>query len=106
MVGGMVWALSQNKSLKEVIIDDGPTPHQVFWWCNNKNSWAVRKGDWKLLKNPNDPTHKAPITREDSLFLVNIADYPDELKNLAGAYPEKVKELSMEFDNWYEGKEQ
>ena len=82
-------------------MENDPTPHHAFWWYQNKNSWAVRKGDWKLLKNPTDPANKAPITAEDSLFLVNIHDNPDELKNSAKDYPEKVKELTHEFNRWY-----
>ena len=95
----------EGKSLRNVIIDNESTPHDVFWWYQSKNYWAVRKGNWKLLKNPNDPTNKAPITAKDSLFLVNIQDHPDELENLATENPEKVKELTREFNMWYEGAE-
>jgi len=89
------------KSLKDVIIDDAATPHEVFCWHQRKDYWAVRKGDWKLLRNPVDPTDKAPITKNDSLFLVNIHENPDELENLAGQYPEKVDELRREYMDWY-----
>ncbi len=90
------------KSLKEVIVENNDSPHDAFWWYQNKNKWAVRKGDWKLLKNPKDPTNKARIGASDSLFLVNIMDNPNELKNLASEHPEKVKELTLEYHNWYE----
>ncbi len=84
-----------------MIIKNDSTPHNAFWWHRNKNTWAVRKDDWKLLKNPTDPSNKAPITANDSLFLVNIHDHPDEMTNLANEYPEKVKELILEYDAWY-----
>ncbi|MFT5886346.1 MAG: arylsulfatase A [Arcticibacterium sp.] len=92
----------EGKSLKEVIMENDASPHNAFWWYQNKNSWAVRKGDWKLLKNPKDPSNKAPLTEGDSLFLVNILDNPDELTNLANEYPEKVQELTEEYHNWNE----
>ena len=90
----------EGKSLNEVIFKNAPTPHKVFWWYAKK-SWAVRKGDWKLLKNPKDPSKKAPIEKKDSLFLVNIHDNPDELVNMANEYPDKVKELIQEYNDWY-----
>jgi len=92
----------EGKSLKEVIVENDASPHNAFWWYQNENTWAVRKGDWKLLKNPKDPSNKAPITESDSLFLVNILDNPDELTNLANEYPEKVKELTEEYHDWNE----
>jgi len=90
----------EGKSLNEVIFKNAPTPHEVFWWYAKK-SWAVRKGDWKLLKNPKDPSKKAPIEKKDSLFLVNIHDNPDELVNMANEYPDKVEELIQEYNDWY-----
>jgi len=91
----------EGKSLKEVISGNEPTPHEVFWWWDRNNRWAVRKGDWKLLKDPIDPSDKAPIAKKDSLFLVNIQNHPDEMVNVADKYPEKVEELIREFNTWY-----
>ncbi|WP_411030530.1 sulfatase-like hydrolase/transferase [Spongiimicrobium sp. 3-5] len=91
----------EGMSLKEVIIENDSTPHDAFWWYQNENTWAVRKGDWKLLKNPNDTSNKAPITENDSLFLVNVLANPDEMTNLSNTYPEKVKELILEYNTWY-----
>jgi arylsulfatase A-like enzyme len=75
--------------------------HEVFWWWDTHKRWAVRKGDWKLLKNPIDPSKKAVLGKKDSLFLVNINENPDELVNVADKYPEKVEELIREFNEWY-----
>ncbi|MFY0626775.1 MAG: sulfatase-like hydrolase/transferase [Reichenbachiella sp.] len=91
----------EGKSLRKVILKNSKTEHDVFWWWENENKWAVRKGAWKLLKNPNDPTKKAPIMKKDSLFLVNIQDHPDELVNVANANPEKIEELIKEYQDWY-----
>lgn len=42
--------------------------------------------------NPNDERFAAAIIREPLLF--NLATDPDETNNLAGKYPEKIKEMS------------
>ena len=69
-------------------------------------AYAIRQGDWKFIPanatkeangmgsgaNPDDPRFAAAIVREGLLF--NLAEDPDETKNLADKYPEKVKELS------------
>jgi len=91
----------EGKSLKGVISDQQPSAHKSFCWYSNPNRWAVRKGDWKLLKNPIDPTAKAPLTDADSLFLVNLAVTPEEMKNQAFEHPEVVEELSQVYQKWY-----
>lgn len=91
----------EGKSMEKVIFDNTNSSHKAFWWYTNENRWAVRKGDWKLLMNPIDPTNKSPITENDSLFLVNIKDNPRELENFAIQHPEKVKELIQEYKDWH-----
>ncbi len=68
-------------------------------------AFAIRQGDWKFIPanatagasgmgsgaNPNDPRFAAAIIHEPLLF--NLAEDPDETKNLANKYPDKVKEL-------------
>ena len=85
------------KSLKQVIIEDGPTPHETFYWRlgQGKNAqWVVRQGDWKLLGNPRDNSHKAELTKDDRLFLVNLGEDITEMTNIAGNHPEVVSRLS------------
>jgi len=91
----------EGKSLQEVIMNNDSTPHEAFWWWANEKYWAVRKGDWKLLKNPWDPAEKAPLEKKDSLFLVNIQEHPDELVNVAEEYPDKMEELLQAYEAWY-----
>lgn len=91
----------EGKSLKNVILDDAASSHEVFWWFSRADRWAVRKGDWKLLKNAIDPSQKAPLPDKDSLFLVNIKEAPNELENLANEHPEIIEELMQEYDDWY-----
>ncbi|MBX2843244.1 MAG: sulfatase-like hydrolase/transferase [Flammeovirgaceae bacterium] len=93
----------EGKSLAETIKKGKQSPHDKFWWYSNKNIWAIRKGDWKLLKNPRDPSHKTVLAENDSLFLVNIKIHPEELENQAEQHPEKVKELMAEYELWYDG---
>ncbi len=88
------------KSMKEIIYNaDAATGHESFYWTTgNQKRWAIRKDQWKLLKNPVDPTGKYPLDPEtDSLFLVNLQDDLSEKNNLAAQNPELVKSLSAAF---------
>jgi arylsulfatase A-like enzyme len=76
------------------------TAHPVFHWQLGKQ-WAVRQGDWKLIGNPEDPSHKAPLTAQDKLFLVDLGKDISELKNVASQNPQKVAELSELHDKWF-----
>ena len=69
---------------------------EVFYWQLGRGGnaqWVVRQGDWKLLGNPKDRSEKAPITKEDKLFLVNLAEDISEMTNLAPKHPEVVARL-------------
>ncbi|MBO3699919.1 sulfatase [Roseivirga sp. E12] len=91
----------EGKSLRPLIENPSiETEHQVFRWKQGV-SWAVRKGDWKLIGFPQDPTKKAVLDPEnDVLFLSNLAEDVREVENLASQYPEKVKELLGEYMKW------
>ncbi len=94
------------KSLVRVLRDaEAPTPHKVVHWQMGRGKnpqWAVREGDWKLIGNPRDSSNKAPITKNDRLFLCNLAKDITEMKNLAGQYPDKVEHLKQLHDKWAE----
>ena len=92
----------EGKSIIEVVSRNESSPHKVFWWSDNQNRGAVRKGDWKLLLNPIDSSYKVPLQAKDSLYLVNIQKNPDELINEAEIYPEKVEELIKEYKTWHQ----
>jgi arylsulfatase A-like enzyme len=91
----------EGKSLQDVILKNTASPHNEFWWWDNEERWAVRKGDWKLLKNPKDPSQKKPVKSIDSYYLVNLKDDQIERINLANEHPEKVKELVKSYNDWY-----
>ena len=89
------------KSLKDVILKDGPSPHEVLYWRlggGKKAQWVVREGEWKLLGNPRDNSHKAELTKDDKLFLVNLDEDITEMTNVAKDHPEVVKRLSAVHD--------
>lgn len=90
------------KSLKKVLLKNADSPHKSFWWWENEQRWAVRKGDWKLLKNPKDPAQKKPVKTESGYFLVNLKEDIAEQKNLAKQYPKKVQELEALHEEWYD----
>jgi arylsulfatase A-like enzyme len=78
------------KSLLPLLTGKSAHHHEALYWSSGGSTgdWAVRKGDWKL--------HGL----RGQLELINLATDPSEQKNLAAAQPEKVKELTMLFDNW------
>lgn len=91
----------EGKSLVSVIREKEASPHESFCWRSFDNRWAVRKGDWKLLKDPRDPTADTPISSDkESLFLVNLAAHPGESVNQAAEHPERVEELTRIYQEW------
>ena len=52
--------------------------------------YAIRKGDWKLVK----PYSNAPAR------LIDLANDPGEKTDLAAQHPDKVKELQATYDAW------
>jgi len=84
------------KSIAGVIERDEASPHDHLYWQLGRGrgaQWVVRKGSWKLLGNPKDNSKKAPIAKDDRPFLANLEQDPSEMKNLAAANPEIVREL-------------
>ncbi len=65
-------------------------PHEQMYWRFG-NQWAVRSGDWKLV-----------VARggSGSPELYNLADDPNESKDLASADPARVAQLQKLYDAW------
>jgi arylsulfatase A-like enzyme len=83
--------------------EDAPSPHETFHWQTgggDRPQWAVRQGDWKLIGNPHDTSHKAPLGANDRLFLANLAEDPGEMKNQAADHPEIVQQLKTLHEHW------
>lgn len=94
----------EGKSLKAVIQENAPSPHETYTW-KWQHRWAVRKGDWKLLYKPLDPLYYEnepwfALPDEDSLFLVNLTKDINEQVNLAKENPEVVADLKIVFEKW------
>lgn len=96
----------EGKSMVSVLESStAPSSHEVINWQlggsydDNKGQWAVREGDWKLLRSPKDLFSKVKVG-DDKLFLVNLKDDISEKKNLASQFPEKVKHLKALHSEW------
>jgi arylsulfatase A-like enzyme len=88
------------KSLVPVIQSaEAPSPHDILHWQFD-SSWAVRAGDWKLLYNAVDTTHRASGERIAGPFLVNLRDDPSETTNLAVTHREEVARLMRIRSQW------
>ena len=74
--------------------DAAPSPHPVlyFQW---QNKWAVREGDWKLIRHKGNRA----IAKE-RFTLHDLADEKPEVTDYAKQKPEKVKHLTELYDHW------
>ncbi len=68
-------------------------PNEKLFWKNEMEG-AVRDGDWKLLRFPDRPAE-----------LYHVAEDISEKVELAGKYPEKVREMYKLLFNWEAGLE-
>lgn len=94
------------KSLVDVIKQgDAATPHEVVHWTIG-NSWAVRRGDWKLIANPRDTSNRGSLGPADKMFLANLAKDKTEMKNFATDNPSVVAELKASHDAWAKSTQQ
>jgi len=77
------------------------TPHDVLYWRLGDNM-AIRAGDWKLVKTRDGPLGGDPSVLNDlsGAGLYNLAQDIGETKNVAGAYPDKVKALADAWQRW------
>lgn len=72
------------------VFENEPSEHETLFWEHEGNR-AVRKGKWKLVS-------EFPQGWE----LYDLEADRTELNNLAGQYPDKVKELKELYNNWAE----
>lgn len=86
--------------ISSTLIGDSTIPERSLFWKLG-SQWAVRKGKWKLIGLPRDPSSKGKIDPEnDRLFLTNLEADSTEMDNLAGRYPDKVEEMINEYLTW------
>ncbi len=82
-------------SLLDVIRSDStPSPHPVlyFQW---QNKWAVREGDWKLIRHKGNRA-----TAKERFTLHNLADKDPEVTDYVNEKPETVKRLIEFYERW------
>lgn len=72
------------------------TPHDTLCWRFRfppnqpaLHRWAIRQGDWKLVKNGKEP-----------LALYNLANDIGESKNLATDQPDRVIKMKAAYQHW------
>jgi len=82
-----VLVIPPGKSLAPVFAKDGSVAHQYFWWYHDGNR-ALRVGDWKLVADPQKPWELYDLRTDRS-----------ESENLAGRYPDKVKDFAQVWTN-------
>jgi len=80
--------------ISELLFADGELDaRDLYWiWHPKTNRWALRYGDWKIIKyskeEPKEPADWA---------LYNLADDPSEEHNVAAKHPEIVGQLHERF---------
>jgi len=79
--------------VSKALFADASLPTRELYWIWNKrtNRWALRYGDWKIVKYGQGE----PKGGEWQLF--NLADDPKEKRNVAKQHPEKVSNLHQRF---------
>jgi arylsulfatase A-like enzyme len=94
------------KNLVDLLHDpDAPSPHKVLHWAQ-KNQWAVRQGDWKLVANAVDTTDGRARKTEKGARLYLLSEDPGETNDLAEKFPDRVKEMTRLHQAWVQTREQ
>lgn len=88
------------KSFQEVILNNGVSKHDRFYYYLYTHLQAVRDNEWKLvLPRVAKPKYMKWAARKveavDQVLLFNLKNDKEEKVNLASQYPEKVKELML-----------
>ncbi len=80
------------QSLVASFARDGSVKHKVLWWCHADNR-AIRMGEWKL---------SAKDGKKGKWELYNLKTDRCEMIDLATRYPEKVKQMSQQWEKMTE----
>lgn len=94
------WKLDGANLLPYLTGEKSGSPHEALFWRFNfptdkpeQHGWAVRQGDWKLVKNG---WARTPVA------LYNLTDDPAEKNDLSKSEPEKVRALTALWEQWNE----
>ena len=79
--------------LNPLLFEKGSLPDRdLYWiWASNINRWALRHNDWKTVK------YGRGEPKQEDWQLFNLANDPEEKKNVAADDPERVKVLHERF---------
>lgn len=90
------WKLDGANLLPYLTGQKAGAPHETLYWRFRfppnqpaRYRWAIRQGDWKLVKNDLEP-----------VGLYHLADDVGEAKNLAAEHPERVRDLRAAWERW------
>jgi len=87
-IGGSINHPLDGVSMKNNLLFNEKIIERLLFWEYNSN-YAVRKNNWKLL-----------IKKDNSKELYDLSRDISEEENVYKLYPELVKELTNEIDNW------
>ena len=87
-IGGSINHPLDGVSMKNNLLFNEKIIERLLFWEYNSN-YAVRKNNWKLL-----------IKKDNSKELYDLSSDISEEENVYKLYPELVKELTNEIDNW------
>ena len=87
-IGGSINHPLDGVSMKNNLLFNEKIIERLLFWEYNSN-YAVRKNNWKLL-----------IKKDNSKELYDLSNDISEEENVYKLYPELVKELTNEIDNW------
>ena len=81
-------------NLTPLLFEQTPLPERdLYWtWNRNTNRWALRRGDWKIVKYTRQPPQSAA-----DWALFHLAVDPDESDNVAAQHPQMVERLHAAF---------
>lgn len=102
-----------SKSLLPLINGDVDELHEELFWDTGNDSWAYRKGDWKLALffDKEYETYeldrrglvKEPLKEiwlKEGLALYNLKDDVGETKNLVDQFPNRVAAMKQRYTEW------
>ena len=76
-----------------LLLGEKLSSRDLYWvWSSGMNRWALRHGDWKIVKYGTG----APKTVND-WQLFNLGNDPREKNNVAASHPEMLSELHQRF---------
>ncbi len=80
--------------ISSLLFENGHTgKRDLYWiWNSNTNRWALRNGDWKIVKYGTD---EPEVAADWQLF--NLAEDPQETTEISDKNPEKREELHRLF---------